>query len=318
MSKSRPWKIFALLIWLGGCGSPTQEQIITTVKPRIVASYSILCELVSSIAAETVEMKCLIPPTESPHTYTPTPTDLKQIEQAQLILYGGYEFEPKIEQLIKNSQNNIPKVSIHSLAVPKPLLSQHEHETSHSHEEKLTADPHIWHDVRNTIKMTKIIAEQLSQVNPTQTNIYQTNSKELIIKLQKLDQWIKNQIATIPIEQRILVTTHEAFNYYAQAYGLKYLALLGLSSEETPSAAKIRQIVKSIKQSRVPTIFAEISANDRVINTIAREAKVKVAKQPLIADGLGIEENTDTYIEVMVHNTCTIVEGLGGECKEFK
>ena len=127
---------------------------------------------------------------------------------------------------------------------------------------------------------------------------------------------LKAQINTIPPQQRKLVTTHDALGYYAKAYGLKIEGTLqGLSSVEQPTAAKVKELVKEVKEAKVPTIFAEVTANDKVIKNVAKEANVKLSDRKLIADGL-TEAGTpaSTYIGMLTANTCAIVDGLGGKC----
>ena len=129
-----------------------------------------------------------------------------------------------------------------------------------------------------------------------------------------MDAWIDEQIATIAEGQRVLVTTHDSLNYYVQAYYLKdYKSLQGLNAD-SPTASKVRDLVAEIKQTGVPTIFAESTKNDRVINNVARAAKVKLSPEKLYADGLG---DADNYTQMMSHNTCAIVNGLGGKCQPF-
>ncbi len=139
-------------------------------------------------------------------------------------------------------------------------------------------------------------------------------------KLDQINTWIKAQIATIPPSARQLVTTHDAFGYYSTAYGLLVEGTLqGVSTEEKPSAARIAELTQEIKRSRVPTIFAELTINPKLIESVAKEANVKVATQELFADGLGGQGTpADTYPKMLIANTQTIVEGLGGKFTPFQ
>lgn len=318
MSNLRRNGIFLLLGATVACNGNIEpaNQISNLEKPSVVVADSILCNLTETIAQETVELECLIDPDQDPHTYNATPSQRQTIETAQLILYGGYGLNPAIEKLVTATKIDAPKVAVNEIAVANPIMSEHDH---HDHEEEadhreIQADPHVWHDVQNAIAITEVIRASLTEINPDAAAEYDQNTEQLHRTLQQLDDWIKTQIATIPSDQRVLVTTHEAFNYYVQAYGLdQSSALQGISSETAPTANRLKELVYQIQATNVPTIFTEATGGDRIINTVAREAGVNVADQTLLADSLG---TTDSYIEMMQHNTCAITNGLGGECQK--
>ena len=288
-------------------------------KPKVVASHNVICDLVDTIAVETIELTCLMDADQDPHTYRPTPGDRKAIEEAQLILYGGYQLEPQITELFANAET--PKVALYEV-VTEPIMVEHESESKQPEagekvpKPELEADPHVWHNVENTVKMVEAIQSIFLQVNPTAAEQYLVNSVSLTEQLWQLDAWIKDQVATIPEGQKFLVTTHDSLNYYVKAYDLDdYQTLQGLSAESSPTASQVRDLSQKVKAAGVTTIFAESTKSDRVIRNVAKAAGVKLSEQPLYADGLGAAEN---YTEMMSHNTCAIVDGLGGECEPFK
>ena len=337
--------ILGCIAGLNGCSLKNSDNIAQAQDtPKIIASHSILCDLIETIAEDTVDLTCLIDGDRDPHTYSPTPSQLKEMEQAQLILYGGYQLEPQIIKLIKATETSAPKIAVYEQVVAEPISSEHhehsdeehlgeEHsEAEHSDEEHsdeehseaesdkhtestLEPDPHVWHNIENTVAMVELIQPILLQLNPTAAEQYLQNTATLTDRLWQLDAWIDEQIATIPEGQRILVTTHNSFNYYAQAYYLEdYKALQGLSSATSPTASQVTKLAEEIEQTEVPTIFVESTKSDRVMNNVARAANVKISPEKLYADGLG---TADSYIEMMTHNTCAIVNGLSGECKAF-
>jgi ABC-type Zn uptake system ZnuABC Zn-binding protein ZnuA len=181
-------------------------------------------------------------------------------------------------------------------------------------------DSHIWHDVRNTIAMVELIQSVFIQFNPNQAEVYLGNAAALTDKLYKLNLWIEEQIATIPEGKRILVTTHNSLNYYVKAYELEdYKTIQGISPDESPTTTRVRELVTEIKAAQIPTMFAEATGSDRVLNTIARETDVKISAQKLFTDSLGEAGTPEgTYIGMMESNTCAIVNGLGGKCKPFE
>ncbi|MEB3220246.1 MAG: zinc ABC transporter substrate-binding protein [Nostocales cyanobacterium 94392] len=298
----------------------------TGERPLVVATTSVLCDLTKQVAAETIDLKCLVDAGSDPHTYQPKPEDRKAIEQAKLVLYGGYDFEPSIIKLVQASSNTAPKVAVHEVAVPKPIIGEahdhdhEEHEGEEKHSEEKAPDPHVWHNAQNGVQMVEAIRSNLEKVAPNNAQLYGTNAEKVTGEIKQIDSWIQKTIATIPENQRKLVTTHDALGYYTQAYNIEYEgAIEGLSTEAEPTAARIAELVKQIKQENVPTIFAESTHSPKLIERVAQEANVKVSPYKLYADGLG-EPGTDadTYQKMLTANTRAIVEGLGGQYTAFQ
>lgn len=331
--------VFALGLGLIGCTSSpqasnsapnspvaTQTQATPAANlPKVVATTGVICDITKKIAQSSIDTICLIQPGEDPHAYQTKPEDRKAIETANLILYAGYDHEPSIIKLIKSSTNSAPKIAVHELAVPKPLMGEHEHEGEEKAESKPHAegekvpDPHVWHNPQNGIRMVETIRDELKKVSPSNAELYTNNAAKQTADLQKLDTWIKAQIATIPADKRKLVTTHDALSYYANAYGLEVAgALQGVTTEEQPTAARIAELSSEIKTVGVPTIFAETTTNPKLMETVAREANVKISDKELYSDELGSPgSGADTYEGMLKTNTCAITSGLGGNCTPF-
>lgn len=331
--------VLTLVLGLAGCGSPqpttpsslSSDTTSTAAsisgnggKPKVVATTSVLCDMTQEIAQDTVNLTCLIPTGTDPHVYEPKPSDRKAIEQANLILYSGYGFEPQLLKLIQATKNSAPKIAVSELAVPKPLKGkEHEHggeekgEAEHEHSE---FDPHIWHDAKNGIRMVEAVRDNLEKLSPSNARQYTSTAQNTIGELTQLDRWIKSQIGTIPAKQRKLVTTHDAMGYYAAAYGIPIDgALQGISTDEKPTAGRVKELVDEIKQASVPTIFAEATINPKLIETVAKEANVKVSTQKLFADGLGDKgTQANSYEKMLIANTQAIVKGLGGKYTPFQ
>lgn len=315
--------VLSLLTGIVGCASTPQttapSPASTTATqaspqsnlPTVIATHPVLCDLTKQIAASTVNLKCLIDPGADAHLYQPTPDDRQAIETSNLILYGGYDFEPGLIKLIEATSNTAPKVAVDEVAVPNPQQFDEDGQT--------VTDPHVWHNAQNGVQMVKVISDNLAKLDPNNAQMYADNAKKATTELTQLDSWIKSQIATIPGSSRKLVTTHDAFGYYSQAYGLPIEgALGGISTEEAPTAARVKELVGEIKTAKVPTIFAEATINPKLIESVANEAKVKVSDQELYADGLGeAGSRGDTYVKMLVANTEAIVKGLGGQFTPF-
>jgi manganese/iron transport system substrate-binding protein len=303
----------ALMFGFVGCGtqaSSTSFNQSTTIAnynlPRVVATTSILCDLTKQIASNTINLTCLIPPGADPHTYQPKPEDGQALEQANLILYNGYNLEPGLIKLITGIKSSAPKIAVAQLAVPKP---QKFREGSN-----IVTDPHIWHNVNNAIRMVQVISSNLGKLEPSNAETYTNNKIKINNQLTQLDRWIKSRIASIPTKKRTLVTTHNGLSYYTQAYGLSLLGTLeGISTNQKPTTSKVKNLAKKIQQAKVPTIFPETAINSNVFQSVGGEAKVKVSERKLYADGLGeAGSKGETYQKMMATNTRIIVEGLGG------
>jgi manganese/iron transport system substrate-binding protein len=309
-------------------------------RPQVVATSTVLCDLTKQIAQETVAVTCLMQPSQDPHVYTSTPSDRKAIEDADLVLYGGYNYEPSLIKIISATQTPAPKVAVYEEAVPNPLMGEahdHDHkaetaagEADHDHDhdhdaetaagaaeaEEQVPDPHVWHNAQNGTEIVTVISDNLAKLVPDQASVFEQNAAALSQELTQIDEWIKTQVATVPEANRKLITTHEALGYYADAYGFELEgAIEGLSTEEKPSAARLTSLVEQVKAAEVPAIFVETTTNPKLLETVAKEANVEVASQPLFIEGPGGEGTpAATYQTMLTTNTCTIVESLGGEC----
>jgi manganese/iron transport system substrate-binding protein len=287
------------------------SQATTDNLPKVVATNTILCDLTKQIAATTVNLTCLVKPGADPHVYQATPDDRKAIEQANLVLYGGYNFEPTLIKLIQASSNPSAKVAVNELAVPNPQQFEEDG--------KIEADPHVWHNAQNGVRIAEVIRDNLSKVAPSNAALYNENAKKVTLGIGQIDSWIKTQIGTIPQASRTLVTTHDALGYYSKAYDIPVAALEGISTEEKPTAANVKALVGEIQEKKVPTIYAELSINPQLIETVAKEAEVKVSEDEIYADGLGEPGSSGgTYQTMLIANTKAIVEGLGGKFTPFQ
>jgi manganese/iron transport system substrate-binding protein len=318
------WLVSSILTigLLAGCTTPSGKQPVDAPSPtarettpngsspKVVVTNTVLCDLTKQIAASTVNVICILAAGSDPHVYKIIPADRQSIEEAKLILYGGYDFEPELIKTIKATSNPAPKIAVHEVAVPQPQKFEEDG--------KSTTDPHVWHNAENGIKIAETIEANLEKLVPEQAVIYKQNTQKLTSEIGQLDTWIKSQISTIPAAKKVLFTTHDALGYYSKAYGIPVDALEGLSTEEKPNAARAKQMISKIRKVQVQTIFAELTLNPKLITAIAQEAKVKVSEQEIYADGLGeVSSAGGTYQKMLISNTKAIVEGLGGKFTPF-
>ena len=298
---------------IGGCNQVDSNDISGEMngQPRVVATNTIIADLAEVVGGEEIELISILQAGVDPHVYEPTPADGRVLETADLILYNGYDLEPGLIKLMNAVGEKAQKVAVGEV-VSALKLDQGDG--------KIIPDPHVWGSAENAIAMVNIIRDELIKLSPADATEFTQRASELTNELQQLHNWINQQIQTIPPENRQLVTTHDAFQYYTQAYGMAIAGtLIGVSTEEQPSAQTVKRLVESIKKTGVPAIFAETTINKALITTVAQEAGVKLAGGQLYSDSIGAKgSDTDSYIKMMVANTRTIVEALGGNYTPFQ
>nr|WP_275994121.1 metal ABC transporter substrate-binding protein [Argonema antarcticum] len=299
-----------LTLWLSGCTQTTRNTSADS-KPSVVATSTIIADLTEEVGGNEIQLKGILQPGADPHVYEPVPADSVALEKANLILYNGYNLEPGLIKLMNASGMKARKLAVGE-AVKSLQLDKGKGE--------VVPDPHVWGDADNVIEMVNAIRDGLIELSPEDKQKFTQNAAQLTSELKQLDTWITQQIATIPADKRRLVTTHDAFQYYARAYGMAVVGtLIGISTEEQPSAQTVRRLVESVKAAGVPAIFAETTINPALIKTVAQEAGVKLAPKQLYSDSIGaVGSDGDSYIKMMVANTRSIVEALGGKYTPFQ
>lgn len=278
--------------------------------PQVVATSTILADLTETIGGDEIQLTGLLQPGADPHVYEPVPQDSLAMEKADLILYNGFNLEPGLIKLMNGAGVGARKLAVGEVVTPLDFEYQGQREP----------DPHVWGDVENAIAMVETIRDALIKLSPEDADTFTANADRLIAELRQLDTWVINQIATIPPDQRRLVTTHDAFQYYAHAYGLEVIGtLIGISTEEQPSAQTVQRLVDAVKAANVPAIFAETTINPALITTVAQESGTQLASNKLYSDSIGAQgSDGDTYINMIVANTRTIVESLQGTYTPFE
>ncbi|WP_353928937.1 metal ABC transporter substrate-binding protein [Okeanomitos corallinicola TIOX110] len=295
---------------LFGC-SAAESQLQEDDKPQVVATSTIIADLTAEIAQEEIKLTGILQPGADPHVYEPVPADSRVLETADLILYNGYNLEPGLIKLMNAAGGKVKKVAVGEVVQPLKLEKS---------KGEIVPDPHVWGSVENVIAMVKAITQALIELSPADKDKFTENAAQLTKELQKLHTWIQQQIQTIPADKRKLITTHDAFQYYANTYQMEIAGtLIGISTEEQPSAQTVKNLVDAIKKMGVPAIFAETTINPALIKTVAEEAGVKLSPTPLYSDSIGAKGSSgDTYIKMMEANTRAIVEALGGKYTPFQ
>jgi manganese/iron transport system substrate-binding protein len=276
---------------------------------NVVTTSTMITDWAAQVGGDAIDLVGILDPGADPHVYEPVPADSIALEEADIVFYNGYNLEPNLVRLMESTGGDARQVAVGEIIQPLDF----------EYEGQREPDPHVWGDVENVVQMVDLIRDELIQLDPDNQAELSQNAEAYIAQLNQLDSWIAAQIATIPADQRQLVTTHDAFQYYTQAYDLAVAGtLIGISTEEQPSAQTVQQLAETIQSLGVPAIFAETTINPRLITTVAEEAGVALAPTELYSDSIGAPGSEgDSYINMMVANTRAIVENLGGDYTAF-
>ncbi|ENN91403.1 metal ABC transporter solute-binding protein, Zn/Mn family [Bartonella schoenbuchensis] len=277
-------------------------------KIKVVASFSILADLVENVGGDHISMTTLVGPNASIHTYEPTPRDVKVLRDAHIIFVNGLHLEDSINRLIAASDTKALLIEA-SANIPALTLKDQEHGTKHHHHHN-SIDPHAWQAISNVKIYIKNIAVAFCTIDHQSCESYNKNADAYLQKLDTLQTAITTQIATIPQDKRIIITSHDAFNYFAHEYDFTILAPQSISTETEATAADVASLIKQIKANKASALFVENISNPRLIEQIAKETNLKIGGT-LYSDALS-EKNgpAATYLSMMQYNVNTIINAI--------
>ena len=282
----------------------------------VVASFSILGDLVRVVGGERVSVTTLVGPDEDAHVFEPKPTDAKTLVQSRLLIVNGLGFEPWAQKLAKSAGYKGETVVASRGVKPLVMAEEDAHgekghkDKGHHHDE---ADPHAWQNPHNVVLYTRNIAAALAKVDPAGATAYQTNANAYVKELQALDTWAKAQFAAIPADKRKAITSHDAFGYLAAQYQIKFLAPQGVSTDAEPSAREVAQLIRQIQRERIKAVFVENMSNPKLLAQLGKDAGVTVGPA-LFVDALSAAGGrADSYLKLMRHNVTQLAAGMRGQ-----
>ncbi|MEK7747965.1 MAG: zinc ABC transporter substrate-binding protein [Nitrospirota bacterium] len=289
---SRSIIVGILIFLLPACIAPKSNTL------RVVATYSILGDIVRQVGKGQVTLDLIVGPNQDMHTFEPTPKSLALIAGADLVFENGLNFEPWLDKLYKSSESKARRVVVTNGIVPFSS------ETGEN-------DPHLWHDVHYAIEMTKTIEKALSKHDPKNETLYQANANAYIARLTALQAWVFEKVQTIPKAERVLVTTHDSFGYFARRYQFETMGISTHTTEASdPSAAEFIHLIETIKRLKITAIFTENVTRSKTMETIANETGAKIVSS-LYTDALSDTKGpADSYEKLIRHNVETITRGL--------
>jgi len=281
----------------------TQKPIPKPTKPIVSVSTFTLYEAAHAVAGETLEINSIIPLGSDAHTFSPTPSQVAAISTSPLFIYSGAGFETWAQPL----KNSLPQsVRVVDMSRNVTLLKR-DNDSHHG-----VYDPHYWLDIDNMIRVTQTMEKEFSTLLPANAPLYHTNATAYITKLEKLKSDYKEGLKTC--NHRTLITNHDAFGYLAHANQLKNVSVIGLSSDEQPSAKTMSEIITLVKKEGVKTIFFEALIDDHVSQTIAQESGAKAQSlQPLENISEAELKSHQTYVSLMRDNLAKLRQAM--ECR---
>jgi len=298
-------------------------------KIPVVASFSILGDLVSEVGGSHVDITTLVKANGDAHVYSPTPKDALAVRKAKLLVVNGLNFEGWIPRLLESAHfQGTTIVASDGIDVITLGDDQHEEHADHDemhhedadHDEKHEehagehhhdgVDPHAWNSIINVKTYVKNIASGLIKVDPENTKDYQQNAQGYLQKLDKLEIKLHAKLDTIPLSQRKIITPHDAFAYFARDFKIEFIAPQGTSTESEASASDMAAIIKQIRKDKVGAVFMENIADNRMIEQISQETDAKIGGE-LFSGSLSDKQGpASTYLKMIEYNVNTIVSGL--------
>jgi zinc/manganese transport system substrate-binding protein len=269
---------------------------------KVAALSTVLADLAQNVGGDKVAVIDIVKPGIDPHEFEPSPGDVEEVAGAAVVLVSGKGLEGYLSKLEESAGGNQARFVNVGDAIGSSLELKEE--------DKTVEDPHWWHSVANVEKAAGVIRAAFSQADPGDKDAFAANAAAYLGKLAALDKDIRLKVAELPRDQRKLVTSHDAFQYFARDYGFKIYPIEGVSTADEPSTRQVAELLQTIKAQKVKAVFFENTQNPKVISEITKETGAKIGGE-LYADGLGVS-NSDaaTYIAMMHHNVDTIVDGL--------
>ena len=296
--------VVGVALLMAGSATATLAQNLS-----VYATTGYLADAVANIAPE-AEITTMVGPGGDPHTYQPSTRDIETIRNADVVVWNGLHLEARMDDLLASLDNK--QIAVGEL-LPKELLLDWPETDDQGNP---LNDPHVWNSPQAWSLIVGYIAEKLGELDPANSTQYQANAKAYVAKIEAAAAEAEKLLSTIPAESRILVTGHDAFNYFGETYDIQIFATDFVSSEASVSPQEMSDLAKMIAENKIPVIFQDNLANPQAITSLKEAVQaldwgVEVSDKELFADSLGPDAGVDTYLGVFRHNARTIAEALG-------
>jgi zinc/manganese transport system substrate-binding protein len=271
----------------------------------VVASFSILGDMVRHLGGDRVSLRVIAGPDVDAHSFQPRPSDAEALRGARLVVRNGLGFDTWMDRLVRSAGYRGTVATASEGITPRRLEDNHGHDHG-------AQDPHAWQDLRHGQAYARNIAAALAAADPEGAPAYRARAEDYLARLAALDAWVRQQVATVPEARRQVVTSHDAFGYFAAAYGVRFMAPQGISTDSEPSAAEVARLIRLLKRQGITALFLENMANPATLRRLAAEAGVKVQGQ-LYADALSPPDGPAPGYEAMFrHNLGLLVPAMKG------
>jgi zinc/manganese transport system substrate-binding protein len=288
--------VLRLALAAAGLAAPARAQPL-----RVVTLSTVLTEIATAVGGDAVAVQALLPPGVDPHTFEPSPRDLRALAGADLILASGLGLEPYLHKLAANAGGRAA-VAEAGAVLADPLSAA-------APGGRREPDPHWWNSVRAAEQVTRGVAGSFAALRPAGAAGFRARAEAYTARLEALDAWARRELAALAPEQRKLVTTHDAFGWFARDYGFTVYPISGLSPDSEPDARHLARLADLIRREHIRAVFVENSENSQLAAALARETGARIGGV-LYPDGLTPEPDGSTYERLFRHNVRTLVDGL--------
>jgi manganese/zinc/iron transport system substrate-binding protein len=301
-----------VLLLVAACGQSggQQNEDLSGRQINVVTTIGMIADIVQNVGGERVSVTGLMGPGVDPHLYKASEGDVSTLSEADVIFYNGLHLEAKMGEVLEKMGSQIKTVAVTDRVDESKLISPPEFEGAH--------DPHVWFDVTVWMSAVEVVRDTLIEVDPDSADLYRANAEDYMAQLEELHAYVQEQVARVPEQQRVLITAHDAFNYFGQEYGFEVRGLQGISTATEAGTGDVQDLASFIAENQIPAIFVESSVPVRNIEAVqaAVQAKgfdVQIGGE-LFSDAMGDAGTEEgTYIGMVRHNVDTIVGALLGE-----
>lgn len=306
--KCRPISLVLLILLVSGCTGPAESAGGLATRPiRVVTTVGMITDIVQNIGGERVSAAGLMGAGVDPHLYKASAGDVRRMAQADVIFYGGLHLEAAMATVLERVGDTHKTVAVTQGIDRALLLAPPQFEGAY--------DPHVWFDVTLWMRAAETVRDTLVEMDPGSAALYRRNADAYLVQLKELDRYVRGQAARIPAGQRVLITAHDAFNYFGRAYGFEVRGLQGISTAAEASTADVQALADFIAARRIPALFVETSVSQRNLEAVqaavqARGFDVRIGGA-LFSDAMGSPGTPEgTYAGMVRHNIDTIVAAL--------
>jgi manganese/zinc/iron transport system substrate-binding protein len=301
--------LILLLPLLAACSTPTTQADgeLSTRPIKAVTTIGMIGDIVENVGGERVEVIRLMGPGVDPHLYKASEGDVSRMSKADIIFYNGIHLEAKMADILEQMNSWIPSVAVTDAIDRDALLAPPEFEGNY--------DPHVWFNVTFWMEATEVVRDALVELDPGSAAIYETNADTYLAQLADLHAYVLEQAARVPEDKRVLITAHDAFNYFGRAYGFEVRGLQGISTAAEAGTADVQQLADFIVKRQIPAVFVESSVPPRYIEAVQAAVQAQgftiTIGGELFSDAMGSPGTPEgTYLGMVRHNIDTIVGAL--------